>query len=285
MSKFIAALLIAFLAPLTTGQLAIAEDSNSTGNSIMWQALSPGPPVWIVGSQISAYECVEKPRTRSTLAIQVGGGWTTVARGVAELDPNLCLTGTAPYAVKYQFTLDVDGQKDFPLPGTTAKRLIFRTAYSNSPVSRGIAAVYTSASELSADQVDGKSPGNTSNKHPDSPEPSSRPSIAAQSTILPKASATPVSSPSEQAKTRWTGCTFDGVRMMGRVKVVSAGAQFQIRLVGSKADLKVKGVKRVPRKCGEWQFVSARPTFTVEIVQSGEDFTVSLGANKPGLKK
>ena len=73
--------------------------------------------------------------------------------------------------------------------------------------------------------------------------------------------------------------------MLGRVKFVSVGARFKIRVVGTKAALNVKGVTRVPKACGEWQFVSATPAFTVEIVRDGEDFTVSLGAKRPGVPK
>lgn len=73
--------------------------------------------------------------------------------------------------------------------------------------------------------------------------------------------------------------------MLGRVKFVSVGARFKIRIVGTKASLNVKGVTYPAKTCGEWQFVSAAPAFTVEIVREGEDFTVSLGAKHPGVAK
>lgn len=280
MRKSLIALLVALLIPVLGVQPASADDSKAKKSAVAWDQLTADAQVWKLGDQIRAYECLAKP-TKGTLSLKSPIGWIEVARTVTALDPKLCTTSSAPYAAKYDFVLIVDGQQDFP--GTQAKLLIYKITYTQGPShSNLLAAVYESSDELSGDQRDGKLPGSHST---DAPEQQAQ-TLASPKPVQSKASAsaTPLPSATSSARTSvgWSGCSFNGVPMFGRVKAVSVGAQFKIRLVGSKAALKVKGVTRLAKSCGEWQFVSAAPAFTVEIVRTGEDFTVSLGGSRPG---
>ncbi len=294
MRKSLIALLVALLIPVLGVQPASADDSKAKKSAVAWDQLTADAQVWKLGDQIRAYECLAKP-TKGTLSLKSPIGWIEVARTVTALDPKLCTTSSAPYAAKYDFVLIVDGQQDFP--GTQAKLLIYKITYTQGPShSNLLAAVYESSDELSGDQRDGKLPGSHSTDAPEqqaqtlvSPKPvqsksSAKPQTKSSAKPQTKSSATPLPSATSSAQTSvgWSGCSFNGVPMFGRVKAVSVGAQFKIRLVGSKAALKVKGVTRPAKSCGEWQFVSAAPAFTVEIVRTGEDFTVSLGGSQPG---
>jgi hypothetical protein len=286
MRKFVTTLVVALLIPVSIMQSASGYQSRARADSPSWQQLSPSPQVWILGNQVRTFECLARP-TQSTFSLQFNNSWVEVARARAAIDPKLCTSSAAPYAAKYQFTLNFEGQQDFPIPGgTNAKLLRFQIAYNNISPSSGIAAVYSSASELGADEIDGKLPGATVNDEGDQ---------AAQISITPKAAKSPVSlrpsvtaqtfaTVAAQATAGWNGCSFNGVPLFGRVKYVAFGAQFKIRLASANAALKVKAVTHPAKTCGEWQFVQANPTFTVQIVKSGEDFTVSLGAARPGLK-
>lgn len=278
MRKPLAALVIALLIPALSMQSALAVKSGVKTSAVAWSQLTASTQVWILGSQIHAYECLTKP-TKATLFLQAPTGWVEAASTVAALDPKLCPNGSARYAAKYEFILRVEGQQDFP--GTHAKLLIYQIAYTQGSSHSGASAIYDGSDEISEDQLDGKLPGTSSSEESDQPVQiviSSKP-VQSRSSSSPLASAT--SSPRVSAG--WNGCSFNGVPMFGRVKVVSVGARFKIRIVGGKAALRVKGVPKLAKKCGEWQFVSATPAFTVQIVRAGEDFTVSLGTGHPGV--
>ena len=245
--------------------------------------MGQGTEVWIFGSQIHAYECVTEP-TKATLALRGADGWVEVAHARSVLDRKLCAAKGAdkgaPYVVKYQFTLKILGQLNFPVPGTHAKLLVYRIT--NAQGSRqATAAIYEDAGAVSEDQLDGKLPGVAAS---DEPEPQIQ-TLATSNSDQSRATKAPTNQALSgvRANLGWRGCLFDGVAMLGRVKFLSVGARFKIRLVGAKAALSVKGVTHPAKTCGEWQFVSAAPAFTVEIVREGEDFTVSLGAKYPGV--
>lgn len=294
MRKPLIALLVALLIPVLGVQSASADESRAKNSSATWNQLTADAQVWKLGDQIRVYECLARP-TMGALSLKTSNGWIEVARTVAVLDPKLCETSSAPYAAKYEFVLVVDGQQDFP--GTQAKLLIYKITYTQGPShSNLLAAVYESSDELSGDERDGKLPGTHATDAPEqqtqtlaSPKPiqpksSVKPQTKSSAKPQTKSNATPLPSAASSAQTSvgWSGCSFNGVPMFGRVKFVSVGAQFKIRLIGNKAALKVKGVTRSAKSCGEWQFVSAAPAFTVEIVRTGEDFTVSLGGSRPG---
>lgn len=293
MRKSLSAILVAFLIPalITPASFAVkapsADNVSVSGNVIQldsnvgWQRLGQSAEVWILGSQVRVYEC-SVGVTKSTLSLRDENGWIEVARATSTIDRKICATRQTPYLAKYQFTLTIAGQQDFPMPGTHAKLLVYRISTAQGS-RQATAAVYEDAGTLDEDQLDGNLPGTVVS---DSSGAAGltlaipNPDVPNESSIL-----TPRTLSRLIATAGWKGCLFEGVQMFGRVKFVSVGARFKIRVVGTKAALNVKGVTRVAKTCGEWQFVSTTPAFTVEIVRDGEDFTVSLGAKQPGVPK
>ena len=293
MRKSLSTLLAALLISAWITPASFAVEAPSTGNvwfldkvkeqdpNVGWQRLGQGTEVWIFGTQVRVFEC-SAGAIKSTFSLRGENGWTEVARATSNIDRKICATRQSPYLAKYQFTLTIAGQQDFPMPGTHAKLLVYRVSSARGS-RQATAAVYEDAAALNEDQIDGKLPGaaasdssaqeglNSAIPNPDVPKESSILTSRAFNALI--------------AKAGWKGCLFQGVPMWGRVKFVSVGARFKIRVVGTKAALNVKGITHPAENCGEWQFVSATPAFTVEIVKEGEDFTVSLGAKRPGISK
>jgi hypothetical protein len=281
MRKFITAMLVALLIPVANLYPASAYNQRVKADSPTWQPLSRNIQVWILGKQVNVFKCVAKSSS-STLSLgATANNLSEVVPGTVSLDANLCPTHALPYAARYVFTPTFAG-KDFP--GTQAKRLVYQITVDNGTPVYAIAAVYPDTGELNADEVDGKLPGIISSDEGDPhPQALDKP---VKSSVQPKASATPLTlaALSARATSGWNGCSFNGVPMFGRVRYVPSGAQFKIRVVTSGAAIRVSDPSpRAPKKCGEWQFVQVKAKFTVQIVKSGGDFTVSLGTARPGL--
>jgi len=277
MNRALAVLIAALLIPVQSIQLASAATIKPKDKNveITWTQLTDSTQIWILGSQVHAYECLAK-RDRGTLALKTSDGWMNVANSVILLDSKFCGKSANPFAAKFEFVLDMTGQQDFP--GTHAKLLVYKISYPQGS-RQGLAAVYDGSDEIDEDQNDGKLPSTVSESDsvgPAAGKATPKP-IAARPSVAP--------SPTSVSNAGWRGCAFNEVPMFGRVKVVSVGGQFKVRIVSVKPELKVKGVKRAAKSCGEWEFVSGSPTFTVEIVRTGEDFTIALGAKSPGVSK
>ena len=78
-------------------------------------------------------------------------------------------------------------------------------------------------------------------------------------------------------------CTFNGIRLAGRVKVVKAFEDIKVRKVDVFPDLKVKTVTVFPDDCGEWMFVDAFPDFTIRYVDVFPDIKVKDVDVFPGV--
>ena len=78
-------------------------------------------------------------------------------------------------------------------------------------------------------------------------------------------------------------CTYNGVPLYGRVKVVNSFPDFKVKRVTSYADLKVKEVTSFANSCGRWQFVDSFPDFTIKYVDSFEDFKIKFVNSSEGL--
>ena len=78
-------------------------------------------------------------------------------------------------------------------------------------------------------------------------------------------------------------CKFRGKKLYGRVRVVSAFADFRVREVSAFENLRVMKVGAFPDACGKWEFVTAHEDFTVEFVTAHEDFTVRYVTAFPGM--
>tara|TARA_B100001939_G_scaffold264074_1_gene231290 strand:+ start:12613 stop:12954 length:342 start_codon:yes stop_codon:yes gene_type:complete len=78
-------------------------------------------------------------------------------------------------------------------------------------------------------------------------------------------------------------CTFKGVPLKGKVKVVDSFPDFKVKVVDSFPDLKVKTVDSFPDDCGEWKFVDSFPDFKIKFVTSFPDFKIKMVDSFPGL--
>ncbi|MBQ8920501.1 MAG: hypothetical protein IJ056_10435 [Acidaminococcaceae bacterium] len=76
---------------------------------------------------------------------------------------------------------------------------------------------------------------------------------------------------------------FKGIRLAGKVKVVSNFADIKVQVVNSFPDLKVKRVDNFPDKIGEWKFVDNFPDFTIQYVNSFPDIKIQFDNNFPGV--
>ncbi len=77
-------------------------------------------------------------------------------------------------------------------------------------------------------------------------------------------------------------CTFKGIKLYGRVKIVTAFPDIKVQVVDSFPDLKVQVVNSFPDKCGKWQFVNSFPDFTIQYVDSFPDIKIKFVEHFPG---
>ncbi len=77
-------------------------------------------------------------------------------------------------------------------------------------------------------------------------------------------------------------CTYKGIKLNGKVKVVERGGDIKVKVNTSFPDLKVQQVNSFPNKCGQWQYVSSFPDFTVQFVDSFPDITIKYVEAFPG---
>lgn len=78
-------------------------------------------------------------------------------------------------------------------------------------------------------------------------------------------------------------CTWKGIKLQGKVKVVTSSADVKVQLVTSFPDLKVRSVGSFADSCGEWLFVESFPDFTVQFVESFPDVKIQFVENFPGV--
>ena len=70
-------------------------------------------------------------------------------------------------------------------------------------------------------------------------------------------------------------CSYKGIPLYGKVKVVNAGEDFKVRKVRSFGNLRVREVK-YPKKCGQWEFVETFEDFKIRYVDALEDFSIEF---------
>ncbi|MFM7469606.1 MAG: hypothetical protein ACKO37_08925 [Vampirovibrionales bacterium] len=78
-------------------------------------------------------------------------------------------------------------------------------------------------------------------------------------------------------------CSFQGIPLYGKVKVVDSFPDIKVKQVDSFQDLSVEKVSSFPDSCGQWQFVDSFPDFTIQYVDSFPDVTVRFVDSFPGL--
>jgi hypothetical protein len=78
-------------------------------------------------------------------------------------------------------------------------------------------------------------------------------------------------------------CTYGGIRLYGKVQVVTSFADIKVKVVESFADLQVEKVTSFPNDCGKWEFVESFPDFTIQFVDSFEDISIKFVDSFPGF--
>ncbi|MBP7102862.1 MAG: hypothetical protein KBA86_06385 [Bacteroidales bacterium] len=79
-------------------------------------------------------------------------------------------------------------------------------------------------------------------------------------------------------------CTFNGIPLHGKVKIVESFPDIKVQVVESFPDIDVKIVTSFPDDCGEWQFVESFPDFTIQYVTSFPDIKIRFVESFPGIK-
>jgi len=81
-----------------------------------------------------------------------------------------------------------------------------------------------------------------------------------------------------------SNCTFQGIPLKGKVKIVTSFPDFKVKVVDNFEDIAVKLVSNFPDDCGEWQFVENFPDFKIQYVENFEDLKIKFVENFPGVK-
>lgn len=79
-------------------------------------------------------------------------------------------------------------------------------------------------------------------------------------------------------------CTYKGLQLYGKVKVVESFPDIKVKVVTSFPDIKVQVVESFPDACGKWEFVESFPDLKIQFVESFEDVRVEFVNSFPGVK-
>ncbi len=79
-------------------------------------------------------------------------------------------------------------------------------------------------------------------------------------------------------------CTFNGIPLYGKVKIVDIGETFKVRIVDIGEDIKICESNFNETTCGNWQFVTIGEDFSIRFVTIGEDFTIRFVNLGNGVK-
>lgn len=78
-------------------------------------------------------------------------------------------------------------------------------------------------------------------------------------------------------------CSFNGIKLYGKIQFVESFPDMTIKVVESFPDLKVKIVDSFADDCGEWQIVDSFPDLKVKIVDSFPDIKIKFVESFPGI--
>ena len=84
------------------------------------------------------------------------------------------------------------------------------------------------------------------------------------------------------ASAQAAACELKGIKLHGKVQIVSSFADLKVEVVTSFPDLKVEKVTSFADDCGEWEFVDSFPDFKIEIVDSFPDLKIEYVTSYPG---
>ena len=275
------AIALAISLAMPTG--AFAFDTASPSPKVVWSSINSAPQSWIRGVPNNLFECVANS-SGAVLAMKDGAQWREVTRASAQPDKKLCTDSANPYVLRYQFVIQSPSRGAGNFPGTRAGLVIFRIQ-SGGAIRMSSAALYTNREAAESDEMDGhvleSDDASPATPAAMSPMPTAQPSQASGALASSTTSSSTTQSQSKSILKSFLSCKFNGVLLAGRAKVVSVGGQIKVRVVPGVADFGVRTADRATGKCGDWRFVSTQADFTVEIVDSGEDFTISFSM-RPG---
>jgi hypothetical protein len=86
-----------------------------------------------------------------------------------------------------------------------------------------------------------------------------------------------------KSKANISDCTFNGIKLYGKVQVVNAFPDIKVQIVNAFPDLKVQVVDAFPDACGKWQMVDAFPDFKIQFVDAFPDIKIQYVDAFPGL--
>jgi hypothetical protein len=78
-------------------------------------------------------------------------------------------------------------------------------------------------------------------------------------------------------------CTFNSIKLFGKIQFVESYPDLTVQVVESFPDLKVKIVDSFAEDCGEWQIVDSFPDVKVKIVESFADIKIQFVESFPGI--
>lgn len=78
-------------------------------------------------------------------------------------------------------------------------------------------------------------------------------------------------------------CSFNGIPLKGKVKIVENWPDIKVKIVDNWPDLKVKKVDNWPDECGKWKFVENWPDFKIKFVENWPDVKIKFVENWPGV--
>lgn len=83
-------------------------------------------------------------------------------------------------------------------------------------------------------------------------------------------------------KINFDDCTFNGLKLYGKVKIVENFPDIKVQIVDAFPDIEIQIVESFPKKCGQWKFVDSFPDLKVKIVNSFPDIKIKFVENFPG---
>ena len=86
-----------------------------------------------------------------------------------------------------------------------------------------------------------------------------------------------------QAKGKLSGCSYNGIKLYGKVQEVKAFPDLKVQVVSAFPDIKVQKVSAFADSCGKWQFVDAFPDFKVQFVDAFPDVKIQYVTAFPGM--
>ncbi len=85
------------------------------------------------------------------------------------------------------------------------------------------------------------------------------------------------------AKNIDSDCTYNGIKLYGKVKIVTSFPDIKVQKVNAFQNLSVQMVDVFPDVCGKWQIVDTFSDFTVQFVNAFPDITIKEVTAFPGI--